>query len=70
MVAILEDMRKYRVVNLIGDTYQVESQDTVQTNDGDSIALQTQVLPPWQMEYQGSLSDCEAYIRLHEGGYM
>jgi len=20
--------------------------------------------------YQGSLSDCEAYIRLHEGGYM
>ena len=20
--------------------------------------------------YKGSLSDCEAYIRLHEGGYM
>ena len=20
--------------------------------------------------YQGSLSDCDAYIRLHEGGYM
>jgi hypothetical protein len=20
--------------------------------------------------YQGSLADCEAYIRLHEGGYM
>ena len=20
--------------------------------------------------YQGGLSDCEAYIRLHEGGYM
>jgi len=24
----------------------------------------------WGSVYQGSLSDCEAYIRLHENGYM
>ena len=24
----------------------------------------------WESVYQGSLADCEAYIRLHEGGYM
>ena len=24
----------------------------------------------WEKVYQGSLSDCEAYIRLHENGYM
>lgn len=24
----------------------------------------------WESVYQGSLSDCEAYIRLHENGYM
>ena len=24
----------------------------------------------WNTVFTGSLSDCEAYIRLHEGGYM
>jgi hypothetical protein len=24
----------------------------------------------WDSVFQGSLSDCEAYIRLHEKGYM
>lgn len=24
----------------------------------------------WESVFQGSLSDCEAYIRLHEVGYM
>lgn len=24
----------------------------------------------WEKVYQGSLVDCEAYIRLHENGYM
>ena len=24
----------------------------------------------WVVMYQGSLSDCEAWIRLHEKGYM
>ena len=24
----------------------------------------------WVSVYQGRLSDCETYIRLHEGGYM
>lgn len=24
----------------------------------------------WESVYQGSLPDCEAYIRLHENGYM
>jgi hypothetical protein len=24
----------------------------------------------WESVYQGSLADCEAYIRLHENGYM
>ncbi len=24
----------------------------------------------WDVKYQGSLSDCEAWIRLHEKGYM
>lgn len=24
----------------------------------------------WESVYQGSLADCEAYIRLHDKGYM
>ena len=29
-----------------------------------------QVLDVDEVVYQGSLSDCESYIRLHDGGYM
>ena len=44
----------YRVDNLIGDIWQV-------IDLGDEFE---------NMVYQGSLSDCEAYIRLNERGYM
>lgn len=46
----------------MGTTYQVrfyidETYEVIDRETGDS-------------QYQGSLSDCEAWIRLHEGGYM
>lgn len=45
------------------DRYEV-----AEVSDGkDSEGYDTEV---WVPVFDGSLSDCEAYIRLHEGGYM
>ena len=50
---------KYKVVHLIDNTYQVlEFIECVLEEHA------------WQTAYQGSLSDCEAYIRLKINGYM
>lgn len=47
-----------KVISLINDTYQV-----IKLEDG-VCNYECQVL------YQGSLSDCEAFIRLTNGGYL
>ena len=49
----------YEVTNLIDDTYQVNTYP----DDADFEDYNYAV-------FQGNLSDCEAYIRLHEQGYM
>lgn len=48
---------KYSVQGLINETYQVIDIDEYSDNCNNVI-------------YQGSLADCEAYIRLKEEGYM
>lgn len=48
-------MRKYKVEFMRDDTYEV-----IEWRGGYNS----------ESVFQGSLSDCEAYIRLHEGGYM
>ena len=53
-------MDRYRVQNLKDNTYQVLRDEY---DEYDSVAVT-------YCEYQGSLADCEAYIRLQEGGYM
>lgn len=47
---------KYKVINLIDNTWQV-------------IRI-SEILVEDEVMYQGSLSDCEAWIRLREGGYL
>ena len=51
----------YKVENLMGDTWQV-----IEVPEDIDVYRECGAM----MIYQGSLSDCEAYIRLHEGGYM
>jgi len=48
----------YTVEHLINDTYQVYSH----ADDAE--------FDEWKVEFQGSLSDCEAWIRLKIGGYL
>jgi len=57
-----------RVENLIDNTYQVVRYPII-TNDGVTSTAASQCEPP-EVLHQGSLADCEAYIRLKEGGYM
>ncbi len=54
-------MQQFKVRHLQDDTYQVISlpEDYEQDDLYDLSVL-----------YQGSLADCEAYIRLTENGYM
>jgi len=54
---------KYKVVNLQDRTYQVKFCPE-EGAGGCPYTCQCRI------EHQGSLSDCEAYIRLNEGGYM
>jgi hypothetical protein len=49
---------EYKVENLIDRTYQV----VVYVQRYDEVER--------EIKYQGSLADCEAWIRLTEGGYM
>lgn len=57
----------YKVELLMGNTYQVISE-----NAYDRTFLHMKYPDEYQdtVEYQGSLADCEAWIRLHEEGYM
>lgn len=51
---------RYRVTLLLNETYQVEVERDVDTNqdpDGDKY---------WEYAFQGSLASCEAYIRLKD----
>lgn len=57
------DEYEYKVEHLCDDTYQVIRYPFDYYYD--AITYESRA-----MEYQGSLSDCEAYIRLKEGGYM
>lgn len=49
-------MKKYKVEFMKDYTYEVFEYD-YEGNNRESV-------------FQGSISDCEAYIRLYEGGYM
>ena len=61
-------MKKYKVEWLQDDTYQVmETKDAeLQTGDTSLVVAQRQE----EVVYQGSISNCEAWIKLHEKGYM
>ena len=58
---------RYKVRYMLDDDYEVieltPSGDQPDEND-------TEAKFDEQSVYQGRLADCEAYIRLHEGGYM
>jgi hypothetical protein len=59
---------KYKVRHLINDTWEVILiiQQYTEIEEESASFLNT----PIRKVYQGSLADCEAYIRLKEGGYM
>ena len=50
--------KRFKVRFFQDSTYEVFEFHPVEWND------------EWEKVYQGSLADCEAYIRLHENGYM
>jgi hypothetical protein len=59
----------YKVRFMMDDSYEVVEltpNEKYDLNDFDSDELEFNE----QSVYQGSLANCEAYIRLHEGGYM
>lgn len=55
----MED-KKFKVRFYQDNTYEVLEKKYYHYEDDES----------WESAYQGSLADCEAYIRLHENGYM
>ncbi len=59
---------KYKVRLMMDDTYEVV--ETMFIEDYDSTADDDEAPTKENSVYQGRLADCEAYIRLHEGGYM
>ena len=52
--------KKYKVRFYQDNTYEVLEKKYYAYEDDEC----------WESVYQGSLADCEAYIRLHENGYM
>ena len=54
----------YKVIPLINDTWQVVTINVIKT-DGDQFDVYEN-----EVHHQGNLSDCEAWIRLTNGGYM
>ena len=52
--------KRFKVRFYQNDTYEVLEKKYYHYEDDDF----------YESVFQGSLSDCEAYIRLHEGGYM
>lgn len=59
-------MKKYKIEFMKDYTYEVieVTPEYYSGEYGDSAPTTESSV------FQGSLSDCEAYIRLHEGGYM
>jgi hypothetical protein len=60
---------KYKVRLMMDDNYEVVEltpNEKYDENDYDSDEQEFNE----QSVYQGRLADCEAYIRLNEGGYM
>lgn len=58
-------MAEYRVRFLMDDNYKVEEKQEIDDRYqvyGDE--------DKWETVHTGSLADCEAFIRLKEGGYM
>lgn len=51
--------KKYKVSFYQDNTYEVLEWKTYSADEDG-----------YESVFQGSLADCEAYIRLHEGGYM
>lgn len=55
-------MQKYRVEFLSNSTYQVLEIDYKPEYYPEQVN--------WNVVFQGNLSDCEAFIRLKENGYL
>ena len=60
---------KYKVRFFQDNTYEVIEITTTQGKRISAYESENDNIEEYKV-YQGSLSDCEAYIRLHEGGYM
>lgn len=56
--------KKFQVRFFQDNTYEVLKQEFTLDKVVEEYVI------AWEKVYQGSLSDCEAYIRLHENGYM
>jgi len=64
----------YKVENLMGNTYQVLQR----MYTGSNWSASTRPITPnlesvdeqWDVVFQGTISECEAWINLHEKGYM
>lgn len=58
-------MRKYKVEPLMDTTYQVVEYSDCYVDENNRYAYENITVM-----FQGSLTDCEAWIRLTEGGYL
>ena len=60
---------KYKVRPMMDDNYEVVQLTTNEKYDENDYDSDEQEFNE-ESVYQGGLADCEAYIRLNEGGYM
>ena len=60
---------EYKVRNLMDSTYQVVMITTVSGYGISAYEFELDDISE-NVVFQGSISDCESYIRLMEGGYM
>lgn len=60
-------MVKYRVNNYTGDIWEVVSLGYVDYHSSNQVFIYYDTP---EKVYRGSLSDCEAFIKLKEGGYL
>lgn len=56
----------YEVRFYMDNTYEVWEKQTIEWTVIDGCTTNKK----WVSVFKGSLSDCEAYIRLREGGYL
>jgi len=65
---------KYKVEHLLDNTYKVLEKSYVGANYTSKFPPRTMAEiaseETWNTVFQGSISDCEAWIRLNEQGYM